>query len=72
MSFKKIEEKLQSSNVQDKTKITQNKFIKDLCLDQPNILWKRKIYIFYLLYEPNIKECDIPNKVRFIQMNNNI
>lgn len=62
--FKRIEEQLQSSCVQEKIKIRQNKFTKDLCSKQLNAFWKRKIHTISLSYESDFKEKDISTKVR--------
>lgn len=67
--YKKIEDQLQSPSIQEKIKSIQNKFIKDLCSEQPNAFWKRKVHTISLPYEPDFKEANIPTKARPIQMN---
>ncbi|KAI5429415.1 hypothetical protein KIW84_034140, partial [Lathyrus oleraceus] len=67
--YKNIEDQLQSPSIQEKIKGIQNKFIKDLCSEQPNAFWKRKVHTISLPYEPDFKEANIPTKARPIQMN---
>lgn len=67
--FKRIEDQLKAPIIKEKIDCIIKKFSKDLCSEQPNAFWKRKIHVVSLPYDKEFKEINIPTKARPIQMN---
>ena len=69
ISFKRIEEQIQSKTVQSKIETLQTQIEMEICSIIPNAFWNRKQHIVHLPYVKNFEEKNIPTKARPIQMN---
>ncbi|RDY06063.1 hypothetical protein CR513_10017, partial [Mucuna pruriens] len=69
IKFKRIEEQLKTSKIQEIIKKYENKIIKEICETNPTAFWHRKKYEVSLPYIENFDENKIPTKARPIQMN---
>lgn len=67
--YKRIDDQLKSSHIQEKIKVLQQQFTKELCAEHLNAFWKRKTHIISLPQESDFNERNIPTKTRLIQMN---
>ncbi|RDY13457.1 hypothetical protein CR513_01631, partial [Mucuna pruriens] len=69
IKFKRIEEQLKSSKIQEIIKKYENRIIKEICETNPTAFWHRKKYEVSLPYVEDFDENKIPTKARPIQMN---
>ena len=69
ISYKRIEEQIQSKTVQSKIKTLQTQIEREICSTIPSAFWNRKQHIVNLPYVKNFEEKNIPSKARPIQMN---
>ena len=72
INFKRIENQLQNSFLQQKIKTFEQKIMKEICSDIPTAFWHRKKHIISLPYIKEFNEKNIPTKARPIQMSHEI
>ena len=67
--YKRIEEQLQTPEIQDKIKAIEEKIKTELCSLNPTAFQHRKLHEISLPYEDGFNEKDIPTKAKPIHMN---
>ncbi|GAV83855.1 hypothetical protein CFOL_v3_27300, partial [Cephalotus follicularis] len=72
ISNKKLEQQLQTSQIQEKIKSLKNNIINDLGSELPDAFWHRKRHMISLPYEKKFTEQNISTKARPIQMNHEL
>ncbi|GAV59096.1 hypothetical protein CFOL_v3_02629, partial [Cephalotus follicularis] len=68
MSIHKLEEQLQTQQIQEKIKTLEDKIISNLSSDLLDAFWHRKRHMVSLPYEKDFSEQNIPTKARPIQI----
>ncbi|GAV86389.1 hypothetical protein CFOL_v3_29820 [Cephalotus follicularis] len=68
ISNKRLEEQLQTSQIQEKIISLKINITNNFCLDLPDAFWHRKCHVVSLPYEKDFSERNIHTKARPIQM----
>ncbi|GAV58815.1 LOW QUALITY PROTEIN: SAC3 domain-containing protein, partial [Cephalotus follicularis] len=72
MSNKKLEQQLQTSQIQEKFNSLKNNIINNLCSELFDAFWHKKRHVVSLPYEQDFTEQKISTKARPIQMNHEL